>query len=314
MVLLLDGAGNSHIPQSDTNLHYAVCLTGDSRGYDTYIAQNFAANVLTVLPNASKTDVFMVLSISNIFGVAESPLVAALHLLQPVHVSFHFLANPVVPGCSTSNSSKIQHVGREKMTSQWDKIELCLEAVAQKEISTGQSYDFVVRSRRDLFFFHPVSKWFRTSLVDIIQVGETYGAGSCSRYTVANDHFAIIPRHLTRVYASAAASIRDCTSASEIVSISCHDCAAAHAECYLSFHLISRNTAFHGFRRSYGSPATGNFTIGSLWTVARKVNGTWFDRLQKWKMSDLESLPRLEVWDEVDSHILRKEYRGSGSS
>jgi hypothetical protein len=312
-LLFLDGAGASH-NQSDRNLRYAVCLTGEARGYDEYLAQNFATNVLEVLPRASVVDVFVVFSIIDAFGAADatSSIYTALHRLQPVHLSFFFHENStktVIPNCSNSNSTDgIQHAGREKMASQWDKIEHCLGVIAQKEISFGQSYDFVVRCRPDLFYFHPVSTWFRTSLIDVVQVGETIEAGSCSRYTVANDHFAIIPRHLTRVYASAAASIRDCTSASEIVSTSCHDCTAAHAECYLSFHLISSNTPFHGFRRSYSRSATGHFTILSLWTVARKVNGTWFDRFKKWRLADLERLPRLKSWDENDSRMLSREF------
>jgi len=304
-----------------SHLRYAVCLTGDIRGLDGFMASNIKTNLLAALPNASVVDVFAVFSMGDIAANLEPNIWSAIQLLNPVELSFHFLEDTrdgdnLCPNRSLSEQQAVfSHKGRGKMVSQWDKISSCHAALAQKEVSVGKLYDYVIRCRPDIYFFHPVSSWFHDSPEIGVQVGETYATGSCSQWIVANDHFAIIPRLLSKIYASAAESVRDCTPASKIIATSCHDCSSTHAECFLSYHLISRNVTFSGLRRSYGSSKYGNETLYSLWTVARKVNGTWYDRFRKWPLTRLETLPRKDItWNESEPQMLSRTFRGKSAT
>jgi hypothetical protein len=189
--------------------------------------------LLRQLPKASKVDVFAV------FDDRDQPKADLVHTAWP-EIEAHnvlFLKTPAYNALPKYNWG-------QRFYEQWSKVEACLGLVLVQERLVGQRYDFFLRARSDLYYFHPAKAWLNLDDRASHSVQAVMG-NDCT----PSDHFGAMPRYLASAYASAGEIVYDSSQAAQNIpkGTLCH-CpngldAGAWPECLISAWLIMRNVS-----------------------------------------------------------------------
>ncbi len=180
------------------------------------------------------------------------------------------------------------------------RLKHCFDTVLLNEQLRGYIYDFVIRTRPDLYFYTDVSAWLHLDQ-DAVFVGYFLPVSNCSKYYISNDNFAVVPRRFVSIYGNAIQMLTQCNyTTSDFTTNACHICDEAAPECFLSKHLLLHNISYFGCYSQFGvAPYRG------LWTLTRSSGSRVWDRYHDSFLSDT-AVGTLQTSNEAKCHYVRR--------
>lgn len=237
---------------------FAVCLIGARRSFRfKESVENVKRFLVDALPGP--TDVFLAQAEPFSLEHGDGDALTALG----VAAAQYGLANrgPVedqsvcFPRVSFPEPGITSHLWVDSYFRQSSKVGACFAAAFAREQATGVRYDYLVRSRLDLVFRMPVSKWLELD-PEAVYVGWALGEPLAQRH-VPNDHFAVVPRRHAAQYARAAELLLNCSlSEADVQAWGCH-VEPAGPECFLGLFLARAGIPYFScWPKDQGSPSS----------------------------------------------------------
>ena len=241
---------------------FAVCLTGQLRTLSSEVQlQNVKSLLVDALPGGAR--VFAVLDGAS---PTEEGALAAARLGA---VSVQWLSAPPLhlpADCPWKPSP-----GAEAFHVQASKVAACFRAVLAWELSSNHSFEYIVRTRPDVGFYAPISKWLHLDQ-DAVFTGYNHAAESCGNQ---QDFLAVVPRRHFEAYTSLNTIVTECSRPTE--QFECGRLCAMKAsdfgpECFLGSALARASANAFGCYERWTEPEVWAAPRqGNLFTLIRRA-------------------------------------------